>query len=142
MALRRGTTAVKKTMRGTTAVKKVYRGTVLVWAARYYATITGPDVSVTSNTSLSLAMSHTVTWAGLSIISGGGTWAAPTFTRQVQVRVNGTIVADASTTTDDVHPTATSAEQTLAAGDIVELWARHSSTSSSARVLSPALTFV
>lgn len=116
-------------------------GAVEVWAARYVATITGPAVSATSSTSLSLVLSHTVTGGGLSVVSGGGTWSNPVFTRRVQVRVNGVVVADESTSTNDFHPVAVAAERMLLPGDLVELWARHSSTSSGARILSPRLTF-
>ena len=113
---------------------------VEVWSARYTAAIIGDPTTVTPS-AMYLALSHIVPRRGRAVIIGGGIWDRPMNTRQVQVRVNGVEVANEQTDTDGYHPAPQSADLQLEAGDVVELWARHSSTIASRRILNPRLDF-
>lgn len=120
MALRRGTTAVKKIMRGTTAVKKVYRGTVLIWEATIYpqSGTWGPTALSTGYTAVA---THTVAETGTYTL----THTIPsTAGANVTVRIAGPW----GTSTGNLVPTAggsstVTTSQTITAGAAIQFQA-------------------
>lgn len=127
MALRSGTTAIKKIMRGTIPVQRVYRGTVLAWQAAPYPTegSWGPRAVSTSSTTYG---SHTFVESGTFTITHTAYGGNPA----LRVRINWAAGAYALGSNYSGGSVTASTTRTFAAGDVVDFAAFHTSGSGTA----------
>ena len=120
-------------------------GAVEVWPSRYTATVTGPNTTPTRDEWVPV-VSHTVTSLGVSLISGSVNWVnrLSASTYQVQIVVNGSVIATNTVHTQNVQSVSVGSDRTVNPGDVVVLEARSdgSSLSDRRRLESPTLTFV